>query len=101
MEQPTAESRPTKRGVAPLFRWAGRKRKLLPELMKHVPSSFGRYIEPFSGSACLFFALRPATSILSDLNDELIRAYTVLRAHPTLLYRAVAEMPRSKAHYYA
>jgi DNA adenine methylase len=88
-------------GPPPLFRWAGSKRKLLPELVKHVPPFFTRYIEPFSGSACLFFALRPKVAILSDLNDELMHAYHVLRDHPTLLYRAVAEMPLSKRHYYA
>jgi DNA adenine methylase len=86
--------------VAPLFRWAGSKRKLLPELLKHVPASYGRYLEPFSGSACLFFALQPSTAILSDLNDELIHAYKVLRADPERLYRAVANMPRSKDYYY-
>jgi len=70
-------------------------------MLKHVPVSYERYIEPFSGSACLFFALRPRTAILSDLNCELIHAYSVVKAHPKLLYRAVATMPLSEAHYYA
>jgi DNA adenine methylase len=100
MSRKHPEARPAYKGVAPLFRWAGSKRKLLPELMKHIPSSYGQYIEPFSGSACLFFALRPHSAILSDLNRELIHAYTVLRAHPVLLYRAVTGMPLSQAHYY-
>jgi DNA adenine methylase len=85
--------------VAPLLRWAGSKRKLLPDLLKCVPPSYARYIEPFCGSACLFFELRPAAAILSDFNDELVLAYKVLKAHPKLLYRAVAQMPLSKAHY--
>jgi DNA adenine methylase len=88
-------------GIPPLFRWAGSKRQLLSELMRHVPSTYRGYIEPFSGSACLFFALRPSIAILSDLNYELIHAYSVLRTHPTLLYRAVAGMPLSKRHYYS
>ena len=96
-----AEFRLPDNAVAPLFRWAGSKRKLLPELIKHVPASYGRYIEPFSGSACLFFALQPSTAILSDLNDELIHTYKVLRADPERLYRAVAQMPPSLAYYYA
>src|ERR1039457_6811304 len=88
-----------KNGLAPLFRWAGSKRKLIPELVRSVPSSYGRYLEPFSGSACLFFALRPSAAVLSDVNEELIHAYKILRAHPKLLYRSVARMPFSESHY--
>src|SRR5689334_7527173 len=91
----------TQARLAPLFRWAGSKRKLLPELTGHVPASYGRYIEPFTGSACLFFALSPIDAILSDLNEELMHAYEVLRSHPKLLCRAVTEMPRTEAYYYA
>jgi|ERR1035441_9880542 DNA adenine methylase len=101
MNQSLAESHPTDKGLAPLFRWAGSKRKLLAEILKHVPASYARYIEPFSGSACLFFALRPRMAILSDLNDELIHAYMVIRAHPKLLHGAVSTMPLSEAYYYA
>lgn len=83
------------------MRWAGSKRKLLPELLQCVPTEYGRYIEPFSGSACLFFALRPRVAVLSDLNRELIDTYRALRLHPRLIYRAVAAMPKTKAYYYS
>ena len=87
--------------VTPLLRWAGSKRKLLPELLRYVPDGIKTYIEPFSGSACLFFALRPSCAVLSDLNNELIETYRIVRAHPKLVRRAVAAMPRTKRHYYA
>ena len=93
-------TRPALNATPPLLRWAGSKRKLLPELMKYVPATYARYIEPFSGSACLFFALRPATAILADLNEELMHAYATLKAHPRLLHRAVTDMPLSKSYYY-
>jgi DNA adenine methylase len=86
--------------LSPLFRWAGSKRRLLPELIKYVPQSFGWYIEPFSGSACLFFALRPPAAILSDINAELMHAYRVLKTHPMRLHRVVSRMPSSDAFYY-
>lgn len=87
--------------MSPLLRWAGSKRKLVPELLRHIPPTFDRYVEPFSGSACLFFALRPQCAILSDLNEELMETYRVVRAHPKLVYDAVDAMPRTKKFYYS
>jgi DNA adenine methylase len=84
----------------PLLRWAGSKRKLIPHLRARVPSRYNRYIEPFAGSACLFFALRPRQAIISDLNIELIQAYRVLRSHPRLLSRAVHNFGYSHDYYY-
>jgi site-specific DNA-adenine methylase len=83
----------TKQRLPPLLRWAGSKRRLLPELIAQIPEKFSRYIEPFSGSACLFFALRPPATILGDLNCELIDAYKTLRAHPFLTWRELTGMP--------
>jgi DNA adenine methylase len=59
----------------PIFCWAGSKRKLLPKLLANVPEAYGTYIEPFAGSACLFFALEPADAVLGDFNQHLIEAY--------------------------
>ncbi len=86
--------------ASPLFRWAGSKRKLLPELMAQVPASLTRYVEPFAGSGCLFFALRPEKAILGDINDELIYAYSVIRDHPRLVSRAVHRLRNEKRTYY-
>jgi DNA adenine methylase len=36
------------------MRWAGSKKKLVPQLTRYVPPHFKRYIEPFAGSAVLF-----------------------------------------------
>ena len=47
----------------PILRWAGSKRSLLGELRRWVPESFERYVEPFAGSVCLFFALAPERAI--------------------------------------
>ena len=63
----------------PFIKWAGGKRQLLPELLRHVPAQFGRYFEPFVGGGALFFALRPAAApapaLLTDVNERLIRTY--------------------------
>jgi DNA adenine methylase len=62
--------------MKPLLRWAGSKRQLVPTLSKFFdPVRHRRYVEPFAGSACLFFSLKPKKAILGDINGELIRTY--------------------------
>lgn len=86
--------------VRPFLRWAGSKRKLVATLMRHAPSSFHRYIEPFAGSACLFFALRPAAAVLGDINAELIRAYKTIGRHPRRVARLAGSFPNDARTYY-
>lgn len=83
-----------------ILRWAGSKRKLLPILMDNIPFKYNRYIEPFCGSACLFFAIRPNQAILGDINSELIHCYKILRKHPFLLARAASKIPNTAMDYY-
>ena len=48
----------------PILKWAGGKTQMLNDLLPKVPSSYGRYIEPFFGGGALFFALQPESAIL-------------------------------------
>jgi DNA adenine methylase len=59
-----------------------------------------RYVEPFAGSACLFFALDPEKAVLGDNNPELINVYRVLRKSPERMYRRLVSIPRERATYY-
>ena len=68
--------------------------------MANSPERYRRYIEPFAGSACLLFALRPGKAVLNDINNELVSAYRILRDHPRLLARGVHALPQSKREYY-
>jgi DNA adenine methylase len=86
--------------LPPLLRWAGSKRKLLPRLLSHIPETFERYVEPFSGSACLFFALRPRTALIADLNAHLIETYRIVREHPIKTARALAKLSSGPNEYY-
>jgi DNA adenine methylase len=87
--------------AAPVLRWAGSKRKLLPELMSSAAAHpIDLYVEPFAGSACLFFALRPRAAVLSDVNLELIHFYQVLKQHPRLLARRTSNYGSEKRTYY-
>jgi DNA adenine methylase len=65
--------------ATPIVKWAGGKTRLLPEILTRVPGSFVRYHEPFTGGGALFFKLRPASSVLSDTNAELMGCYRAVR----------------------
>jgi|SRR5712671_4196475 len=87
--------------VRPFLRWAGSKRKLLGRLKSYWnPNHHQRYIEPFAGSACLFFELRPAQAILGDSNRELISLYRAVKAAPKPLFNRLARVHRNADTYY-
>jgi DNA adenine methylase len=79
----------------PLLKWAGGKRQLLPVLVSYYPQKFSRYIEPFMGSAAVFFDLLNSgrlarrTSILADVNPDLIGCYRTLRDRPEAVIRSL------------
>lgn len=98
MHQPNKEqSRPARRSF---LRWAGSKKKLIPRLEKFWNDGYSRYVEPFAGSACLFFAVGPEKAVLGDTNSELINVYRVLRVAPERIHRRLIAIPRERKTYY-
>lgn len=85
----------------PFLRWAGSKRKQIPRLHKFWRTEYVRYVEPFAGSACLFFDLQPTTAIISDKNAELIETYEVVRDNAEIVFDRIVAIPRDKTTYYA
>ncbi|MEM6891551.1 MAG: Dam family site-specific DNA-(adenine-N6)-methyltransferase [Pseudomonadota bacterium] len=83
----------------PYLRWAGSKRKLLPEISRYWKSEFLRYVEPFAGSCCLFFKLAPQEAVLADKNVELIETHEMVRDEPQSLFAAFTALPRNKSTY--
>lgn len=82
------------------LRWAGSKRKLLPRLLDSLPEHFDRYVEPFAGSACLFFALRPSQAVLGDINKELVNTYVEVRDRVEEVIERLTHLCRGENHYY-
>jgi DNA adenine methylase len=88
----------TSTAVRPLLKWAGGKRQLLPVLAEHYPPTFSRYIEPFMGSAAVFFDLLNSgrlarrAIILADVNPDLIGCYRTLRDRPQAVIRALTAL---------
>lgn len=66
--------------VTPFLKWAGGKRWLVRDhfdLFESMGAS--RYIEPFLGSAAVFFALAPKVALLNDANSDLIETYRTIQ----------------------
>lgn len=82
-----------------IIRWAGSKRKLIPQLTNLAPESFNSYIEPFCGSACLFFELAPTNAILGDINVELINALRQIKKNRSL-HQLLVQCPSTYEEYY-
>ena len=65
----------------PILKWAGGKTQMLGDLLPKVPSSYGRYIEPFLGGGAMSFALQPEQAVIADSNPELINLYRQVANH--------------------
>lgn len=88
-----------KTDIKPLLRWAGSKKKLLPNLSLYWQND-QRYIEPFAGSARLFFHLKPSEAIISDQNEELITCYKIIREFPEEVHHKLSSFLNTKEDYY-
>ncbi|MDV3174433.1 MAG: DNA adenine methylase, partial [Candidatus Phytoplasma stylosanthis] len=64
--------------------WIGSKKKMLPLLLKNMPTKYNNYYEPFLGSGVLFQNLTPQTAILNDNDDHLIELWKNMLVKPTL-----------------
>lgn len=67
----------------PFLKWAGGKGQLLEVIIDNSPVVFSRYFEPFLGGGAVFFQLRregyQGKAFLSDVNEELITTYQVVK----------------------
>lgn len=86
--------------MQPILRWAGSKRKLLPKLLPFWGTGYDRYIEPFAGSAALFFSIQPSRAILNDINRDLISALRQIRKFPKEVYLAAKQYSPNREDYY-
>lgn len=97
---PPDETPAPRQDCPPFLRWAGSKRRLLPVLQTFWTKHHKRYIEPFAGSACLFFAIKPPKAILGDLNPELIATYIEVKYRIGAVLRELKTLqPEDKQEY--
>jgi DNA adenine methylase len=84
-----------------IIRWAGSKRASVDVLLKIFGTNHDRYVEPFCGSASLFFNMTNQEALLSDINNELINFYRTVQRDASSLYdpkafRAEVRAPDAK-----
>ena len=83
----------------PIVKWVGGKRQLLFELLKNMPKTYNRYFEPFIGGGALFFELQPDHAYISDMNEELINLYSVVRNSVDELIEDLSKHEISKEYF--
>ena len=94
----------------PFVKWAGGKRQLISTLNPNLPDSFGTYFEPFLGGGALLFHMLTERNgqkcSISDLNSDLVLAYTTIRDRVDSLISSLKSHERnyqkdSKSYYYS
>lgn len=85
---------------ASILRWSGSKAKLIPSLVDAAPAKFEKYIEPFAGSACLYFVKKPQNAILGDANSSVIDVYRCIAVNPHALADLLESIPKTPNAYY-
>lgn len=90
----------------PFVKWVGGKRQLLKqfrELGLYPPEAFNpmtsTYYEPFVGGGAVFFDLLPKNAKLSDLNNELVITYNVIKNSVDELIESLQKHIYDKEYY--
>lgn len=90
----------------PFVKWVGGKRQLLKqfrELGLYPPEDFNpisnTYYEPFVGGGAVFFDLLPKNAELSDLNNELVITYNVIKNNVDELIQSLQKHIYDKEYY--
>lgn len=90
----------------PFVKWVGGKRQLLKqfrELGLYPPEAFNpmtsTYYEPFVGGGAVFFDLLPKNAKLSDLNNELVITYNVIKSSVDELIESLQKHIYNKEYY--
>lgn len=73
---------------------------MISKLRRFCPGGSTRYIEPFAGSACLFFALEPREAILGDVNEELISTYRTVKTDAGRVLECLNRLSIGREAYY-
>lgn len=90
----------------PFVKWVGGKRQLLRQfrdLGLYPPEGFdpltNTYFEPFVGGGAVFFDLLPKKAELSDVNNELVTTYNVIKKDVDALISSLKKHKYEKEYY--
>lgn len=83
----------------PFVKWVGGKRQLIKQFESLFPKEFNDYFEPFVGGGAVFFNLQKKKSYLSDINEELINTYQIIKDKPEELIAFLETLTYTKTCY--
>lgn len=90
----------------PFVKWVGGKRQLLRQFRDmglYPPDDFdpatNTYFEPFVGGGAVFFDLLPKKAELSDLNNELVTTYNIIKNDTDRLIESLKKHKYEKEYY--
>lgn len=83
----------------PFVKWVWWKRQLISQFENLFPKEFNDYFEPFLWWWAVFFNLQKEKSFLSDVNEELINTYQVIKEKPTELLDFLKSIKHSKESF--
>ncbi len=83
----------------PFIKWVGWKRQLIAQFQELFPTEFNNYHEPFLWWWAVFFNLQKEKSYLSDVNEELINLYKVIKNKPKKLISFLESLEYSKEKF--
>src|SRR3989338_1460884 len=94
-------------GEVPSFiKWAGGKKQLIEQFKQFFPQNAERYFEPFVGGGAVAFYIIQKNNLkeiyLSDINEELINCYNVIKNNVEELIKILKEYKKNhnKEVYY-
>lgn len=88
--------------ITNFLRYPGSKRRILSFLIQHLPDKDeirGRYLEPFVGSASVFFSVSPKKATLSDINPDLIDLLSGIQKFPDEVWQIYQTFGNHKKDY--
>ena len=68
--------------MQPIIKWAGGKRRFCKQITDLLGNNFNNYYEPFVGGAAILLYMEPHNAHCSDINEELINLYNVVKNSP-------------------
>ena len=90
----------------PFVKWVGGKRQLLKQfklMSLYPPKDFNptksKYFEPFVGGGAVFFDLLPQKAVLSDMNEELVITYNVIKKNVEDLIKSLKKHKHNKKYF--
>lgn len=81
------------------LKWVGGKTRTASLLASLAPAGFRRFVEPFMGSAAVFFALAPERALLGDLNEELVICFQQVRDEPEKVMALLRAMVNTEEEF--